>query len=258
MNLKRIETEMVRLSLAAGARIMEVRSSSMLEVQSKLDGSPVTLADREADRIIREGLNSAFPGTAIVSEESDGNHSVPQSTFFIVDPLDGTRGFTSGGQEFTVNIAFVSAGLPVAGVVYAPALGRLFSDCVIDGRDDNGEAGNTDCRVNAKTSGIRVVASRSTRSRNRLDEFLKPYDVAKIEFRSSSVKFCEIAAGEADLYPRFGPTMEWDTAAGHAILRARGGDVLGIDDFKPLRYGNPGFRNPHFVAHAAGVTLPER
>ena len=251
-----------RLSIVAGAAIMEVRKRADLGVRSKADASPVTEADEAADAIIRAGLAEAFPGMAVVTEEHAASQATVTDRFVIVDPLDGTKEFIKGGTDFTVNIALVEDGIPTRGVVFAPAQGRLF----ITGGDggafeETGDlaADRTGAQVPihvAPTDGrnLLVVASKSHRDAA-TDAYIAKYDVADFTSAGSSLKFCLVATGEAHLYPRLGPTMEWDTAAGDAVLRAAGGLVVDFDTHAPFRYGKPGYRNGFFIAYAPGVEL---
>lgn len=259
MDFDEIERRFVALAESAGDAIMEIFDSGDPETDWKQDGTPVTLADQRADAIIRGGLESAFPDIPVVSEETPESHGRAHDTFFIVDPLDGTSCFRRGRREFTVNIALVAEGVPTAGVVYAPALERLFiavpGSRLVEIRETLEIAHPLRRPVNGS---LRVVASKSHSSRPWLKQFLSGFDVASVEHISSSLKFCLIAAGEADLYPRSGPTMEWDTAAGHAALRAAGGDVVRLDGYDTLPYGKRGYLNPGFVAFAPGVKLQER
>ena len=253
---------MRRLAIQAGARILEVYGAPDFDVRTKSDASPVTEADEAADAIIHAGLTGAFPDAAIVTEEQAATHDVEARDFFIVDPLDGTKEFVQRRGDFTVNIAWVEDGVPVAGVVYAPAVGRLFRTTG-DGAALE-ETGPFDPEAEGPTHPIRVrtpdadallvVASKSHRSPE-LEDYIGRYAVADSRAAGSSLKFCLLATGEADLYPRLGPTMEWDTAAGDAVLRAAGGHVVRFDDHAPLTYGKPGFRNPYFIAYAPGVAL---
>ena len=245
------------IALGAGQIIMAARAAGA-EMSRKVDGSPVTKADLEADTLIRSRLAVLFPNIPTVTEECLERPlgSSPPAIFFLVDPLDGTREFTAGRDEFTVNIALIKDGQPVAGTIYAPATSRLYVA--------GGEAFRADvlpvapmprlCEMKRLStapvppSGLRAVASRS-----HLDaatkSWLEGHNILELWPAGSSLKFCVIAEGEADVYPRLGPTMEWDTAAGQAILEAAGGCVLDLGG-KPLRYGNPGaeYRNGSFVA----------
>lgn len=253
---------MRRLALEAGDLIMEIYGSGGFEVRSKLDASPVTEADEAADSHIAAGLRAVFPATAIVTEEQTASHAERADAFLIVDPLDGTGEFVRRHGDFTVNIAYVEAGTPLRGVVYAPAKGRLFYT-LADGRsvEETGVfakdmAGPTrPIRVSMPDNGaLTVVASKSHRDRA-TDDYISKYSVRSVTGAGSSLKFCLLATGEADLYPRLGPTMEWDTAAGDAILRGAGGRMVRFDGHGRFDYGKPGYVNPFFIAHAPGVDL---
>jgi len=261
MNLDDLVAEMRRLALAAGDRILQVYHGPGFEVQAKGDASPVTEADLAADAVISAGLRAAFPALPLITEEQAASHAQAARTFLIVDPLDGTKEFVQRRGDFTVNIAFVQDGVPTHGVVYAPAKGRLFYTCA-DGTsvEEAGPFGDppgalTPLRVaTPDNAALMVVASKSHRDRA-TDDYIARYAVRDMTSAGSSLKFCLVAAGEADLYPRLGRTMEWDTAAGDAVLRGAGGHVIRFDDLTPLRYGKPGWDNPFFIAHAPGVTL---
>lgn len=232
----------------AGALIMEYYRAGPLcgnnEARLKADLTPVTGADHDAERLILAALARAFPGVPVIAEEETaaGRIAKVANRIFLVDPLDGTKEFLSGNGEFTVNIAEVVDGVPVAGVVFAPAADRIFL------ADQNGAfEGTKPIRARAAPEdGLVAVGSRSHGDAATV-EFLKAYPVKNFIAAGSSLKFCLLAAGEADIYARGGPTMEWDTAAGHAVLRAAGGEVENWEGAK-LRYGKPGFRNSAFVA----------
>lgn len=261
MQFDRLTEEMRRLALEAGRAIMEVYGEDDFAVERKDDDSPVTQADLAADRIIVDGLAAAFPDVAIVTEERTETHSEEAERFLIVDPLDGTKEFVRRRGDFTVNIALVEGGRPVRGVVYAPARRRLFYT-EPDGRsvEEAGPFGDapgetTPLRVAEPDNGaLNVVASKSHRDAA-TDDYIRRYEVADTRSAGSSLKFCLVASGEADLYPRLGRTMEWDTAAGHAVLAGAGGSVVKAEDLTPLTYGKPGYENPRFLAHAPGVEL---
>ncbi len=262
MDHDRLETEMRRLAIEAGAAIMAIYRSGDLETEAKADASPVTAADRAADALISEGLRAAFPDVALVTEEQAESHGQDVSTFLIVDPLDGTKEFVQRRGDFTVNIAWVEDGVPTRGIVYAPARGRLFMTRA-DGTaveetgafDPAAPGPQRPIRVAAPDmAALRVVASKSHRDQA-TDDYIARYRVADVVSAGSSLKFCLVAAGEADLYPRIGRTMEWDTAAGDAVLRAAGGRVVRLDDHAPLAYGKDGFANPFFVAFPEGLDL---
>ena len=230
----------------AGDAIMAI-AQSPLKVDQKTDQSPVTAADCAANYLIVAALTELTPGIPIVSEEGETRLDQPDQPFWLVDPLDGTKEFIAGNGEFTVNIALIENRMPVLGVVYAPALDRLFSSTgpnrAFQHRD--GVAVRIQVR-DADPNALVAVASRSHLD-ERTQAYLKQHAIADIRQIGSSLKFCLIAAGEADLYPRFGPTMEWDTAAGHAILAAAGGSLTTIDG-GPFLYAKESLRNPDFVA----------
>lgn len=243
------QAEVIAIARAAGGAIMEVYATDFA-VRGKEDRSPVTQADDRAEAIITPALERLAPGIPVVAEEAVAAGHTPDvgDWFWLVDPLDGTKEFIGRNGEFTVNIALVHRGRPVFGVVLAPALNRLFVGAVGHGAFVEDDAGRRPIRCRAvPASGLVVVASRSHGDAAALEAFLHGRRVASTTNAGSSLKLCLVAAGEADLYPRLGRTMEWDIAAGHAVLAAAGGQVrsIGGDD---LRYGKPGFDNPHFAA----------
>ena len=250
--------EIAALVRGAGDAVMEVYACAF-DVESKADGSPVTEADRRAEEVILCGLDRLSPGVPVISEEavdsgtqglttaSNQNGDRPR-VFWLVDPLDGTKEFVSRNGEFTINVALVREGIPVLGVVLAPALKRLFA--AAPGMRPTLEDAAGRKPISARVTppeGATIVSSRSHGSADALARFTAGRRIAASLTAGSSLKFCLLAAGQADLYPRFGRTMEWDTAAGDAILRAAGGRVEDLEG-QPLRYGKPGFENPHFVA----------
>lgn len=260
----RLLEAMVSAALAAGRAIHDIYLRGF-EVTSKADATPVTDADLAAEAIIIEHLQRAAPGVPIVAEEqvAAGRAPVVGSEFFLVDPLDGTKEFVERRGDFTVNIALARAGAPVLGVVYAPANSQLFAGNVPAQRAFRSEQSVTatvpaprlPIHVRpAPQAGLTVVASRS-HSTPETDTYLARYTVTERVAVGSSLKFCLVAAGTADLYPRLGPTMEWDTAAGHAVLSAAGGGVWAPGGV-PLAYGKPGFRNPSFIASGSVHPLP--
>ena len=251
-----------RLALEAGDVIMQVYNRDDFDVRIKDDASPVTEADEAADAVIAAGLRAAFPDIPLVTEEQAETHDLKARTFLIVDPLDGTKEFLHRRGDFTVNIALVEEGTPTLGLVFAPAKRRLFYTTPDQGTVeetapfDHAAAGDVKpIRVSTPdNSALRVVASKSHRSPE-LESYIGLYNVADSVAAGSSLKFCLVAAGEADFYPRLGPTMEWDTAAGHAVLAGAGGFVLDYESHEPLAYGKPGLLNGRFLAIASGVTL---
>lgn len=263
MDFERLTAEMRRLALEAGARIMDVYTATDFAVRTKADDSPVTEADEVADALISAGLRAAFPGVKLVTEEQAASHEgAPAAAFLIVDPLDGTKEFVQRRGDFTVNIAYIEGGVPLRGVVYAPARERLFYTTA-DGRsveerapfgDQPGQIRPIGVNALPDNRGLMVVASKSHRDQA-TDDYIARYNVRDMTSAGSSLKFCLVATGEADLYPRLGRTMEWDTAAGDAVLRGAGGMVVRFDDQTPLQYGKPGYDNPFFIAYAPGVLL---
>lgn len=257
-----LDSQITELALSAGEKIMEIYDADALQTRQKSDSSPVTAADLAADEIIRNGLTAAFPNIPAVTEEAAESHEQTGLTrFFLVDPLDGTKEFIQRRGEFTVNIALIEDGVPVRGVVYAPAIGRLFATrgatAVELGVENHRIAAGSAKALRVTqpdNAALTVIASKSHRDQA-TDDFIARFNVANFASAGSSLKFCLLAAGEADFYPRLGRTMEWDTAAGHAVLRAAGGVVLRFDDQNPLIYGKPGWENPFFLAAAPGVDL---
>ncbi|MEQ8824367.1 MAG: 3'(2'),5'-bisphosphate nucleotidase CysQ [Filomicrobium sp.] len=256
-------------ALKAGIVTLRYFKSDDAGVTSKADGSPVTLADQEAEVVILDDLKQLVPDIPVIAEEAVSRGEVPEvgERFFLVDPLDGTREFTGGSGQFTVNIGLVENGVPIFGIVYAPALGDLY---LTVGADQAAQAkiedphqaveqgfGGLELAPMATRSvpdeGLTVVASRShgtSEGEAWLDAL--PMPVSGRKNIGSSLKFCLVAAGEADLYPRHGPTMEWDTSAGHAVVRAAGGLVTTLDG-APFVYGktDAGYRNGGFIVYAS-------
>lgn len=251
-----------KLALEAGDKIMEIYGADDFDVKVKSDDSPVTEADEAADALISAGLRMAFPDMMLVTEEQAATHDTTGKTFLIVDPLDGTKEFVHRRGDFTVNIALVEDGVPTRGVVYAPAKGRMFytqpdgQTVEETGALAKGAVGDvTPLSVaSSDNSALMVVASKSHRDQA-TDDYINKYAVQDMKSAGSSLKFCLVATGEADIYPRVGRTMEWDTAAGHAVLAGAGGKVVRFDDHSPLVYGKDGYANPFFIAYAPAVDL---
>jgi 3'(2'), 5'-bisphosphate nucleotidase len=237
----------------AGALIMQVYGTAF-DVGHKADASPVTEADELAEACITAALIGLDPDIPVVAEEAASRGQAPAAgrRFWLVDPLDGTREFVSRNGEFTVNIALIEDGVPVLGVVYAPVPDDLYLGAAGQGAwlVARGRRRDIACRLVPRQSAV-LACSRSHGDEPALQLWLQqaqpPLTVSARQAVGSSLKFGLLADGVADVYPRFGPTMEWDTAAGHAVLRAAGGEVEALDG-RPLRYGKPGYRNPHFVA----------
>lgn len=253
---------LVATAIAAGEAAMAVYRREFA-VQSKADASPVTEADQLAEAVILADLARLAPEVPVIAEEGCCAGFIPSvgRRFFLVDPVDGTREFICRNGEFTVNIALIEDGAPVLGIVYAPAKGQLYAGVVGFGAEaarvvDGRVADRHSIAACSSASPPRVVASRSHRNAE-TDSFIADYPGAEIVPAGSSLKFCLLAAGEADLYPRLSPTMQWDTAAGDAVLRAAGGSVRTLEG-APIAYGPQqgggldAYRNPSFVARGGG------
>lgn len=256
---------MIDLAVAAGAEILRLKAGGV-EARAKADASPVTICDETAEKIILAGLAERFPDIPVVAEEAAAAGFTPAcgDLLFLVDPLDGTKEFIAGKLDFTVNIALVAEGEPVAGVVYAPALGALWTGSRIGGGVVAARAtvrrgqpappfgAMRDIHTRPRPEGGLVALASRSHSNEGVEAFLASLPLAERRAMGSSIKFCLIAEGQADVYPRFSPTMEWDTAAGDAVLRAAGGVTCDSAGAR-LRYGRAGenFRNPDFIAWGA-------
>ena len=262
MDYAKIMTVFRSAAVEAGVAIMEIYGTDDFGTEAKADDSPVTKADMAADKIIVAALEAALPDVPVVTEERAESHAISAATFILVDPLDGTKEFIKRRGDFTVNIALIEDGVPTRGVVYAPAKERLFyTDADGQSVEETGPfSADTPGAVTPMKvatpdeTGLMVVASKSHRDAA-TDAYIAKYAVKDMTSAGSSLKFCLVAAGEADIYPRLGRTMEWDTAAGDAVLRGAGGAMVRFDDHTTYRYGKPGFENVFFIAHAPGVKL---
>ena len=240
------------IAIEAGDEILKI-CAGPLGARSKPDETPVTEADLAADLVIVSALAQLAPDIPIVSEESAPDAPLAADRFWLVDPLDGTRELLAGRGEFTVNIALVRKGVPVLGVVHAPTLGHTYFASGA-GRAFFAERGGAPQAISARKpnpGALVAVASRSHRDAA-TDEYLREHAVSETTSIGSSLKFCLLAKGEADLYPRFGRTMEWDTAAGHAVLACAGGSVTTVDGVD-LAYGKAGLENPAFICRGASA-----
>ena len=248
-----------RVAFGAGDIIMNYYEGlEDMQVSCKSDDSPVTLADREAEEFIQKSLEEIAPGIPFIGEEivACGKASILKdaSVFWLVDPLDGTKGFINGGTDFTVNIALIREGVPVIGVVYAPVKGELYAghgpETAVRWLEETGNEKPISVRQ-APKAGLTVVASKAHGDTRKLDQFLENFKVEKIVKYGSSLKICAIAAGKADIYPRFGPTCEWDTAAADAVQRSAGGFLTDLNGAALVYKGaDPKWLNPEFVASA--------
>jgi len=259
VNYQFLSDNLYETAIEAGRKIMEIYAKDF-NVTYKDDASPVTEADEAAEKIILRDLRQITPDIPIIAEEQASSGIIPDvgNKFWLVDPLDGTKEFIKKGSDFTVNIALIEHGQPTFGIVYAPALSRMFvakdpnhaiQMNIREGRFIGPEI--PICVRDVPASGITAVASKSHRDAQ-TNAFLEKLGVTDIISTGSSLKFCLVAAGEADIYPRFGPTMEWDTGAGHAVLTAAGGTVVNPDG-TCFQYQKPQFRNGFFIANGKVV-----
>ena len=245
---ERLIDELALAAREAGEAILEVVRRGF-EVESKQDASPVTEADRAAELVILAALARAAPGVPVIAEEEVAAGRIPahDDTYFLVDPLDGTKEFVRGGDDYTVNIGLIERGVPKLGVVFAPATGRLHGGSVGEGAWLDEGQGRTAIRARERGAEVTAVASKSHLNQATIDYLEAAVGKCGYVSVGSSLKFCIVAEGRADIYPRAAPTSEWDTAAGHAVLLAAGGLVDGPDG-EPLGYGKRAFLNRAFVA----------
>jgi len=245
---RRLTDDLAAAAREAGEAILQIVRRGF-EVESKRDSSPVTEADRAAELIILAALARAAPGVPVIAEEEVAAGRIPthDQTYFLVDPLDGTKEFIRGGDDYTVNIGLIEDGRPKLGVVFAPATGRLHGSCVGDGAWVEDGGGRARIATRPRGDATTAVASKSHLNQATIDYLETAVGNCGYISIGSSLKFCIVAEGKADIYPRAAPTSEWDTAAGHAVLLAAGGLVDGPDG-KPLRYGKKAFLNRAFVA----------
>jgi len=240
----------------AGAEILKLVERGF-EVETKKDESPVTVCDRAAEHIILKALAEAAPGVPIIAEEEVAAGRIPAhgDTYFLVDPLDGTKEFVRGGDDYTVNIGLIVGGSPRLGVVYQPARDRLWAGLVDEGAFVEDVEGRRPIRTRERGPNLDAVASKSHLTQSTVDYLSEAVGECDHVSVGSSLKFCIVAEGRADIYPRLSPTSEWDTAAGHAVLLAAGGRVDGPDG-TPLRYGKTAFLNRGFCATAGWEAPP--
>ncbi len=255
-----------RIAIEAGDLTLDYFDESGYQgADIKADGSPLTQADTVAEELITKALKKIAPDIIVVGEEAVAGGSRPdlsnEEYFWLVDPVDGTKEFVSGSGDYTVNIALIHNGRPTLGVVYAPVHGELYAA--------HGEGTairwsverESDKKITVRkppNNGLTIVSSKSHGKGDKLDQFLSNYMIKKQITRGSSLKICAVAAGKADMYPRFGLTCEWDTAAGHAVIIGAGGLLTDIHG-QELTYGgaDPKFLNPEFIVRSAGIDLPE-
>jgi 3'(2'), 5'-bisphosphate nucleotidase len=244
----RLVDELAEAAREAGEAILTIVRRGF-EVEAKHDTSPVTEADRAAELVILAALARAAPGVPVIAEEEVAAGRIPahDDTYFLVDPLDGTKEFIRGGDDYTVNIGLIERGVPKLGVVFAPATGRLHGGCVGQGAWLDEGYGRSAVRTRERGEQVTAVASKSHLNQATIDYLEAAVGACGYVSIGSSLKFCIVAEGRADIYPRAAPTSEWDTAAGHAVLLAAGGLVDGPDG-GPLQYGKQAFLNRAFVA----------
>ena len=244
----RLLDDMAEAAREAGEAILEVVRRGF-EVETKGDSSPVTEADRAAELIILAALARAAPGVPVIAEEEVAAGRIPahDDLYFLVDPLDGTKEFVRGGDDYTVNIGLIERGVPKLGVVFAPATGKLHAGSVGEGAWLVNGSTRQVIQTRPRGDEVTAVASKSHLNQATIDYLEAAVGTCNYAAIGSSLKFCIVAEGLADIYPRASPTSEWDTAAGHAVLLAAGGLVDGPDG-TPLRYGKPAFLNRAFVA----------
>lgn len=248
MDKRALLKDLIDVTRKAADVIMAIYATDFA-VRGKDDNSPVTEADEKAEEVILAELRRLTPDIPIVAEEAAAAGETVEigDRFWLVDPLDGTREFINKNGEFTVNIALIEQGAPTLGVVYAPAIKRLFFGAAGLGAWVEDSTGTRPITVRpVPEEGLTVVASRSHADPEALAAFLDGQTIAHLRNAGSSLKICLVAAGEADLYPRLGRTMEWDIAAGHAVVRAAGGRLTNLDG-EEMTYGKSGFENPHFL-----------
>jgi 3'(2'), 5'-bisphosphate nucleotidase len=246
-----IAADLAEITAEAAKLILPLWRSG-LEVISKADNSPVTEADRRGETLILEALARYFPDVPVISEEHASEFGTPDAIgprFFLVDPLDGTKAFVRGDPHFTVNIGLIQDGVPVAGAVAAPATGELWRTSAGGVLKRHGDGAYESVRPRVWPEGAALALISHTMKTETADALAAQYGFHLREPMDSSIKFCRIAEGAADIYPRHGPTMEWDTAAGHAVLIAAGGTVT-TPEGEPFVYGKAadGFKNGWFVA----------
>lgn len=245
---QRLLDDIAEAAREAGEAILQIVRRGF-EVESKQDSSPVTEADRAAELVILAALARAAPGVPVIAEEEVAAGRIPAhgETYFLVDPLDGTKEFVRGGDDYTVNIGLVENGRPVLGTVFAPATRRLHGGVVGSGAWVEEGSIRKPIRTRDRTGDLTAVASKSHLNQATVDYLQQAVGECGYVAIGSSLKFCIVAEGQADIYPRASPTSEWDTAAGHAVLLAAGG-LVDAPDGSPLSYGKPAFLNRAFVA----------
>ena len=245
--------EIISISKEAGKEILKVYDKSDLGVVYKKDNSPLTLADKASNDVIEKSLNKLTPDIPILSEESkniDFSSREKWDMFWLIDPLDGTKEFIKHNGEFTVNIALISKSSPILGVVYAPVLDTTWYGIINKGSYKSlNNKPPTKINVIKPDEKVKVVTSRSHSNNPKLESFLKDYPNHELVKMGSSIKICLVADGSAHIYPRLGPTMEWDTAAAHAVVKYAGGNIYNMDNKNELIYNKSNLLNPQFLVN---------
>ncbi len=253
MNNKVLLDNIISIAQQAGFKILEIYNSNNFSssVEYKEDNSPLTIADKTSNKVIIDGINKLKLNIPILSEEEK---NVPYSTrkkwdkFWLIDPLDGTKEFIKKNGEFTVNIALIDNGAPILGVVYAPVLDTTWCGSIDSGSFIHKNNQSKKIKINKnQNSTVKVVSSRSHANNPKLEEYLKKFKQYELVKMGSSIKMCLVADGSADCYPRFGPTMEWDTGAAHAVVKFAGGNIFNINTNSELKYNKENLLNPGFI-----------
>ena len=255
LDYKKLSNKVLEISKEAGLEILKIYNNADLGITYKDDDSPLTLADKASNDIIEKGLKELTPSIPILSEEGkniDFNNRKEWNIFWLIDPLDGTKEFIKKNGEFTVNIALIFDGEPILGVVHAPVLNTTWYGDIKEGsykiKNNNLPIKIKSVVPNEKDI-IKIVASRSHTNSPKLKEFLKDYPNHELVKMGSSIKICLVADGTAHIYPRLGPTMEWDTAAAHAVVKYSGGNIYDLDNMDELMYNKSNLLNPEFLVN---------
>ena len=255
LDYKKLSHTVIEIAKKAGQAILDVYNETDLDFTYKYDNSPLTLADKASNYIIEKGLKNLTPTIPILSEEGksiDYSNRQQWNIFWLVDPLDGTKEFIKKNGEFTVNIALISDGEPILGVVYAPVLDITWYGDIKEGSykfENNKPPLKIKSIIPDKEDIVKVVTSRSHTDNPKLKKFLKDYPNHELVKMGSSIKICLVADGTAHIYPRLGPTMEWDTAAAHAVVKYAGGNIYDLNDMNELVYNKSNLLNPEFLVN---------
>ena len=255
LDYKKLSNTVLEIAKEAGEEILQIYDENDVGISYKDDNSPLTKADKAANNIIECGLKKLTPSIPILSEEGKNikySEREKWNAFWLVDPLDGTKEFIKKNGEFSVNIALILDGEPILGVVYAPVLDTTWFGSINNGSFKSVK-NDSPVKINAvtpkKENTIKVVTSRSHANNPKLDKFLEDYPKHELVKMGSSIKICLVADGSAHIYPRLGPTMEWDTAAAHAVVKYAGGNIYNLNDMNELSYNKSNLLNPEFLVN---------